>query len=100
MAKKKICVPELLGSLPFQCRENLLTFQYMKRQAGNEEEKLQGVIRLYCYIRVLTETKIISEADEKEMTKYFTPELAAGQEVTQEENTSKNIMEFLNLLGM
>lgn len=100
MAKKKICVPELLGSLPFQCRENLLTFQYMLQQAGNEEEKLQGVIRLYCYIRVLTETKIISEADEKEMTKYFTPELAAGQEVTQEGNTSKNIMEFLNLLGM
>lgn len=100
MAKRKKCMPELLDVLPFHCRETLLTFQYMLQKAGNEEEKQAGLIRLYCYIRELTETKIISEADEKEMTKYFVPEFAPGRGVTQEENTTKNIMEFLNLLGI
>ena len=98
MAKRKICMPELLDVLPFQCRENLLTFQYMQQQAANEEEKLQSMIRIFCYIRVLTEMKIISEAEEKELTKYFAPQFAPGQESKQKKKIIDNITAFFNAI--
>ena len=76
MPKKKIreaVILFLLETLPGECKEVLLTFRQML-QESQKEEKLKAEIRLYCYICMLTEIKIINEEEAGQLTGYFIPD--------------------------
>ena len=53
----------LLETLPGECKEVLAAYNDMLLGSKGGEEKLKNEIRIYCYIRTLAETEIISEAE-------------------------------------
>jgi len=64
----------LLETLPGECKEVLAAFNDMLQSSPDKEERLKNEIRIYCYIRTLAETKIISETEASIITAHYIPD--------------------------